>query len=69
MGVTADFATSQLTTARPQILLPLPEALTPTVFLIARGAPGDEPKLKAPWRPSSASWASRRCLAWRSPAS
>ena len=42
VGVTADFATSQLTTARPQILLPLPdlstealakvEALAPTVF-------------------------------------
>ncbi|MDP2390098.1 MAG: ABC transporter permease, partial [Acidobacteriota bacterium] len=47
VGVTADFATSQLTTERPQILLPLPPALTPTVFLIARGAPGDEPKLKA----------------------
>ena len=27
VGVTADFATSQLTTVRPQILLPLPEAL------------------------------------------
>ena len=47
MGVTADFATSQLTTVRPQILLPLPETLPPTVYLIARGAPGDEPKLKA----------------------
>ncbi len=47
VGVTADFATSQLTTERPQILLPLPETLAPTVFLIARGAPGDEPKLKA----------------------
>ena len=47
VGVTADFATSQLTTERPQILLPLPESLTPTVFLIARGAPGDEPKLTA----------------------
>ena len=55
VGVTADFATSQLTTERPQILLPLPDvstgakagALAPTVFLIARGAPGDEPKLKA----------------------
>jgi predicted permease len=54
VGVTADFATSQLTTERPQILLPLPdlstaklEAVTPTVYLIARGAPGDEPKLKA----------------------
>ena len=47
VGVSADFATSQLTTERPQILLPLPEALPPTVHLIARGAPGDEPKLKA----------------------
>ena len=57
VGVSADFATSQLTTERPQILLPLPdssagalpkgEALTPTVHLIARGAPGDEPKLQA----------------------
>ena len=67
VGVTADFATSQLTTERPQILLPLPdlssglsagalakaealakeEALPRTVHLIARGAPGDEPKLKA----------------------
>jgi predicted permease len=68
VGVSADFATSQLTTDRPQILLPLPdlstgalpahqsatreggskaEALPKTVHLIARGAPGDEPKLKA----------------------
>ena len=62
VGVTADFATSQLTTMRTQILLPLPdlsadlsaearsakaEALAPSLFLIARGAPGDEPKLKA----------------------
>ena len=47
VGVSADFATSQLTTGRQQILLPLPEALAPTVFLIARGAPGDEPKLRA----------------------
>lgn len=47
VGVTADFATSQLTTERRQILLPLPQALTATVFLIARGAPGDEPQLKA----------------------
>ena len=71
VGVSADFATSQLTTERPQILLPLPDlssgaspsplvpgsapreggakvdALPKTVHLIARGAPGDEPKLKA----------------------
>lgn len=47
VGVTADFATSQMTTERPQMLLPLPDLLPPTVFLIARGAAGDEPKLKA----------------------
>jgi predicted permease len=47
VGVSADFATSQLTTERPQILLPLPEAFPPTVHLIARGAPGDEPRLKS----------------------
>jgi predicted permease len=55
VGVSADFATSQLTTERPQILLPLPDLstdampplLAPALFLIARGAPGDEPKLKA----------------------
>ena len=57
VGVTADFATSQLTTERPQILLPLPdvpagavakaEAPASTVFVIVRGMPGDEPKLKA----------------------
>jgi predicted permease len=47
VGVSADFATSQLTTERPQILLPLPEAFPSAVHLIARGAPGDEPKLKA----------------------
>ena len=46
IGVTADFATSQLTTTRLQVLLPMPEAFTSTVYLIARGAPGDEPKLK-----------------------
>ena len=47
VGVSADFATSQLTTTRPQILLPLPESLPSTVHLIARGAPADEPKVKA----------------------
>lgn len=47
VGVSADFATSQLTTLRPQILLPMPEPVTSTVHLIARGAPGDEPKLRA----------------------
>ena len=37
VGVTADFATSQLTTERPQILLPLPQAMGSQVYLIARG--------------------------------
>jgi putative ABC transport system permease protein len=47
VGITADFASSQMTTTRLQILLPLPEAHSGSAFLIARGAPGDEPKLKA----------------------
>ncbi len=47
VGVSGDFATSQLTTLRPQILLPLPEVFPASVYLIARGAPGDEPQLKA----------------------
>ena len=53
VGVTADFASSQLTTTRLQLLLPLPDlvpAASPkvaTVHLIVRGAPGDEPRLKA----------------------
>jgi putative ABC transport system permease protein len=47
VGVAADFATSQLTTMRTQILLPLPEVLPSSVHLIARGAPGDEPQLRS----------------------
>lgn len=47
VGVSNDFATSQLTTTRSQILLPLPEALPSSVHVIVRGAPGDEPKLRA----------------------
>jgi predicted permease len=47
VGVSADFATSQLTTERPQILLPLPERLTSPVYLIVRGAPGEELGLTA----------------------
>lgn len=47
IGVTADFASSQMTTTRLQILLPMPEAFPSTVHLIARGAPGDEPQLRA----------------------
>jgi predicted permease len=45
VGVTADFATSQLTTERPQLLLPLPEKPASAVYLIARGASADETRL------------------------
>jgi putative ABC transport system permease protein len=45
IGVTADFATSQLTTERPQMLLPLPERPASAVYLIARGAAADETRL------------------------
>jgi len=57
IGVTADFATSQLTTDRPQILLPWPETSAaaladadvpvPSTYVIARGAPGTEPALRS----------------------
>jgi len=52
IGVTGDFASSQLTTTRLQLLLPLPDSATPdtpaaTAHLIARGAPGDEPRLRS----------------------
>lgn len=59
VGVSADFATSQLTTERPQVLIPMPDASAkpealatadapaPPVFVIVRGSPGDEPRLKA----------------------
>ena len=38
VGVSADFATSQLTTERPQILLPLPEALHARRCISSRAA-------------------------------
>jgi predicted permease len=47
VGISADFATSQLTTLRPQVMLPLPEQLGSTVHLIVRGGPGDEPRLRS----------------------
>ena len=53
IGVTGDFASSQLTTTRLQLLLPLPdvsraaENVAPAVYLIVRGEPGDEPRLKS----------------------
>jgi predicted permease len=45
IGVTADFATSQLTTERPQMLVPLPEKPASAVYFIARGAAGNESRL------------------------
>lgn len=50
IGVTGDFASSQLTTTRLQLLLPLPdvsaaENVAATMHLIVRGEPGDEPRL------------------------
>ena len=77
VGVTADFATSQLTTdaaADPAAAAGLSTSCeggaAPTVHLIARGAPGDEPKLKV-GAGECASRAGRRAVArrWRSPAS
>lgn len=57
VGVAADFASSQLTTTRLQVLVPLPDVspgasskadnAAPAAHLIVRGGPGDEPKLKA----------------------
>ncbi len=41
VGVTADFPTSQMSTERSQLLLPLAQHLAPTVFLIARSAAGE----------------------------
>jgi len=45
VGVTADFATAQLTTDRPQILLPLPERPSSPVYLIARGTASEESRV------------------------
>jgi predicted permease len=53
IGVSGDFASSQLTTTRLQALLPLPDASVATtdaasaVHFIVRGAPGDEPRLRS----------------------
>jgi putative ABC transport system permease protein len=43
VGVTGDFPTSQMSTERPQLLLPLAQHSVPNVFLIARSAPGEPP--------------------------
>jgi putative ABC transport system permease protein len=48
VGVTGDFPTSQMSTEREQLLLPLAQHPSPTLFLIARSAPGEQPmKLNA----------------------
>jgi putative ABC transport system permease protein len=48
VGVTGDFPTSQMSTRREQLLLPLSQHPSPNVFLIARSAPGEqEMKLNA----------------------
>jgi hypothetical protein len=41
VGVTTDFPTSQMSTERAQLLLPIAQQPTPTVFLIARSAAGE----------------------------
>jgi hypothetical protein len=44
VGVTDDFPTSQMSTERAQLLLPLAQHPARSVFLIARSAPGEQPK-------------------------
>jgi putative ABC transport system permease protein len=43
VGVTEDFPTSQMSTERAQLLLPLAQHPAPELFLIARSAPGEQP--------------------------
>jgi predicted permease len=43
VGITGDFPTSQMSTERPQLLLPLAQHPAPEVFLVARSAPGEPP--------------------------
>lgn len=43
VGVTGDFPTSQMSSERPQLLLPLAQHPVPNVFLVARSAPGEPP--------------------------
>ena len=48
VGVTGDFPTAQMSTEREQLLVPLAQHPSPTLFLIARSAPGEPPmKLNA----------------------
>lgn len=43
VGVSGDFPTSQMSSERPQLLLPLAQHPVSNVFLVARGAPGEPP--------------------------
>jgi putative ABC transport system permease protein len=43
VGVTGDFPTSQMSTEREQLLLPLAQHSAANVFLVARSAPGEAP--------------------------
>jgi predicted permease len=44
VGVSGDFPTSQMTSEREQLLLPLAQQGAPNLFLIARSAPGELPQ-------------------------
>jgi putative ABC transport system permease protein len=43
VGVTGDFPTAQMSTERPQLLLPLAQHPAESLFLVARAAPGEPP--------------------------
>jgi predicted permease len=47
VGVSGDFPTSQMSTEREQLLLPLAQQPSQDVFLIARSAPGEAPEKMA----------------------
>ena len=44
VGVSGDYPTSQMSTEREQLLLPLAQQPSPDVFLIARSTPGEQPQ-------------------------
>ena len=71
VGVTADFATSQLTTeAAADPAAAAGGALRRRCTSSSRGAPGDEPQVEVrPGKRASRARASRRCPAWRFPGS
>ena len=43
VGVTGDFPTTQMSTEREQLLLPLAQHPSPNLFVVARSAPGEPP--------------------------